>query len=222
MRTRSPRRPKRRSGNPRWQRRPDARPEEILVAALHVFGEHGFARARLEDVARRAGVSKGTLYLYFPSKEELFRAMVRARVVTTLAAAEQRIDAHSGTAREQLVSLAQSMWQTIRKDEMARISRLVQFELGNFPELARFYFQEVITRARRLVETILRRGIEAGEFRPVNARFAARMLPSMLVHSSQAQCFFAKFEPEPLTDEQIIDGVVDLYLNGVVATGKTD
>ena len=120
------------------------------------------------------------------------------------------------------MSLAQSMWQTIRKDEMARISRLVQFELGNFPELARFYFQEVITRARRLVETILRRGIEAGEFRPVNARFAARMLPSMLVHSSQAQCFFAKFEPEPLTDEQIIDGVVDLYLNGVVATGKTD
>ena len=85
------------SGEPRWQRRPDARPEEILEAAKHVFGESGYAGTKLEDVARRAGVSKGTLYLYFDGKEALFREMVRAKVVAALAHAEETVRTFDGS-----------------------------------------------------------------------------------------------------------------------------
>ena len=212
----------RRRPRPRWQRRPEARPEEILAAALEVFGEQGFARARLEDVARRAGVSKGTLYLYFQSKEELFRAMVRARVVTAVEAAEHLVGTHTGSARDALETLARAMWASLRREDMARITRLVQFELVRFPELARFYFDEVIARSRRLLETVLRRGVESGEFRPLDVRFAGRLLPGLLSHFGQTQCFFRKYDPEPYNDEQIVTGIIEMYLRGILApaTGR--
>ena len=88
------------SAPPRWQRRPEARPDEILDAAQKVFGESGFARAKLDDVARIAGVSKGTLYLYFDSKDTLFREMVRAKVVTGLAESEALLASHTGRRRD--------------------------------------------------------------------------------------------------------------------------
>src|SRR5918911_963685 len=86
---------------PRWRRRPEERPQQILDAALTVFGERGLAGARLEDIARRAGVSKGTIYLYFPNKEELFVEMIREKVIANLEREESRLD-DGGTATEQL------------------------------------------------------------------------------------------------------------------------
>jgi AcrR family transcriptional regulator len=203
--------------SPRWQRRPEARPEEILDAALRVFGESGFARATLDDVARAAGVSKGTLYLYFDSKDSLFREMVRAKVVATLAEAEAFVRGHEGSARALLVELMHRMYTRMRCEQMTRIARLVQGELGHFPELAQFYFDEVILRARRLVEQVLERGTVTGEFRPSTNGFAARGLSSLLVHTAQVQCFFHAFDPQALTDEQAVEGLVDLYLHGVLA-----
>lgn len=205
------------SGEPRWQRRPDARPEEILEAAKHVFGESGYAGTKLEDVARRAGVSKGTLYLYFDSKEALFRAMVRAKVVAALAHAEQTVRTFDGSSRELLVILISSMYRRLRDDGMARVGRVVQAELPSFPELAQFYFEEVILRSRRLVSRVLERGVESGEFREVSHGFAARGLASLLVHTAQLQCFFHDFDPDQLSDEAALGGLVDLYLHGVVA-----
>ena len=205
------------SGEPRWQRRPDARPEEILEAAKHVFGESGYAGTKLEDVARRAGVSKGTLYLYFDSKEALFREMVRAKVVAALAHAEETVRTFDGSSRELLVILVSSMYRRLRDDGMARVGRVVQAELPSFPELAQFYFEEVILRARRLVSRVLERGVESGEFREVSHGFAARGLASLLVHTAQLQCFFHDFDPDQLSDEAALGGLVDLYLHGVVA-----
>ena len=140
---------------PRWQRRPEARPEEILDAALEVFGEQGYARARLEEVAQRAGVSKGTVYLYFDSKETLFREMVRAKAVAALRQGEAFAAAFQGSHRDLLVAFLERMYQLLREHKLSRISRLVQSELVGFPELAHFYTQEVILPARRLVESIL-------------------------------------------------------------------
>src|SRR3954451_14693264 len=117
------------SSPPRWQRRPEARPDEILDAALAVFGEAGFARAKLDDVARQAGVSKGTLYLYFESKETLFREMVRARVVAWLGEAEEFVRTYEGSARSLLVELVRRMYTRVRCEPMTRIARLVQSEL---------------------------------------------------------------------------------------------
>ena len=202
---------------PRWQRRPEARPEEILDAAFATFGELGFARTKIDDVARLAGVSKGTVYLYFDSKEALFRAMVSARIVAALTEAEEFVRTHQGPARVLLIELIRRTYTRLRGDQMARIARIVQGELGSFPELARFYFDEVILRARGLFDTVIARGIEAGEFRPEARAFAPRALCSLLVHTAQLQCFFQRCDPDALTDDRAVEGLIDTVLYGVIA-----
>jgi AcrR family transcriptional regulator len=202
---------------PRWHRRPEARPDEILDAARKVFGDCGFARAKVDDVARVAGVSKGTLYLYFDSKETLFREMVRAKIVALLAKSETLVESHSGSCRDLLVQLLTGMFHSMRDQEIVTISRVAQAEFASFPELAQFYFDEVIVRARRLVERALERGIQSGEFRSIPHGFGARALPSLLVHSVQVQCWFRKLDPEALSDEQTLEGLIDFCLHGVLA-----
>jgi AcrR family transcriptional regulator len=202
---------------PRWHRRPEARPDEILDAAQKVFGASGFARAKVDDVARLAGVSKGTLYLYFDSKETLFREMVRAKIVTLLAESEALVQSHSGSCRDLLVELITGMFHSMRDQDIVTISRVAQAEFASFPELAQFYFEEVIVRARRLVEQVLEKGVRAGEFRSVSHRFGARALPSLLVHSVQVQCWFRRLDPQALSDEQALEGLVDFCLNGLLA-----
>ena len=201
---------------PRWQRRPDARPDEILEAAISVFGEVGFARAKLEDVARRAGVSKGTVYLYFDSKDALFRAMVRGRVVSRFEASETELVQLGESARVALTRFLHGMWDIVRTPEMARLVRLVHSELSNFPELARFYFDEVILRVRGAVRVILDRGVATGEFRRVNHDFAVRAVASLMVHGAMSQRFFAAHDPQALTDDQVIDGIVDTLFHGLL------
>jgi AcrR family transcriptional regulator len=205
------------TSSPRWQRRPEARPDEILDAALVIFGESGFARAKIDDVARLAGVSKGTVYLYYDSKEALFREMVRAKIVACLAEGEALVRTHEGPASALLVDLVRRMYVRMREEGMTRIARVVQAELMQFPELARFYFDEVILRARRMIEQVLERGMASGEFRAVSHGFAARGLTSMLVHTAHAQCFYHPFDPQALREEQALEGLLDLYLHGVLA-----
>jgi AcrR family transcriptional regulator len=208
---------RRRPPRPRWKRRPEARHEEIIAAAAEAFATTGFARTKLDDVARRAKVSKGTLYRYFDSKDALFREMVRANVVTLLAAGEEFIRTHEGSSRELLAQLIRRMWDAMRDPGMAGIARLVHSELHEFPELARFYFAEVILRARRMITSVLDRGIASGEFRGDLHPFSARGLPHLMVFSAQAQCFFATMDPERLADGQVLDGILDLFLHGVEA-----
>src|SRR5437763_9090071 len=102
---------------PRWRRLPDERPQQILTAALEVFGERGLAAARLDDIAKRAGVSKGTIYLYFSNKEELFREMIRDVVVGRLEAAERAVSESTSTATETLTDFMRSYWARIRGPE---------------------------------------------------------------------------------------------------------
>ena len=159
------------SRHPRWQRRPEARAEEILEAAVAVFGEMGFARANLCDVAQRAGVSKGTVYLYFENKEALFREMVRSRMASSFPCAESEAAERDSSARVALARVIAGMWNTVRAPAMAQIVHLVHSEIGNFPDLARFYFDEVIAPVRRMLRGLLERGIAQDEFRAVNTDF---------------------------------------------------
>lgn len=211
-----PRRP-RQAKRPRWQRRPEARPEEILCAALEVFGELGFARTRLDDVARRAGVSKGTLYLYFDSKESLFRAMVTARLEAVLAHAEEFVRSWKGTTSDLLRAFTTDYWAKMNQPEKLRLAKVVIGELSSFPELAKWYYQEVILRTRRVIETILERGIAAGEFRPVHPALTARALQLLVVNMAQFLHYFQKYDPAPLSGEDILEGILDLYLHAVQA-----
>lgn len=211
---RSPRRPAPR--RPRWRRRPDARPEEILVAALDVFGEFGYARTRLETVARRAGVSKGTLYLYFESKEGLFRAMVQAKVETVITDTEVFVKTWQGSSAELLRVFIRRYWAWMNLEQNCRLARLVLSELPNFPELAQFHYRNVILRVRGLIESILRRGIASGEFRAVDPAFAARALQTLCVQLAQFLVSFAHHDPAPPTAAETLAGIEDLYLNGLL------
>src|SRR5260221_11147524 len=136
----------------RWRRRKDARPTEILGAALDVFRERGFAAARLDDVAKRAGVSKGTLYLYFPSKEAIFKELVRESILPNVARAEAFAQAFPGPPADLLAQLLTNFaLHTASDDRLSAFPKLMIPEAGNFPELARFYLTQVIHRAFRLM-----------------------------------------------------------------------
>lgn len=153
---------------PRWERRKDARPQELLAAAIDLFVERGFASTRLEDVARRAGVSKGTLYLYFENKEELFKAVVRTSIVPVVAEAESSIAGFDGHSADLLRKVLMDWWERIGANKVSGIGKLVMAEAGNFPELAKFYQEEVISRGTRMFSSMLERGVKRGEFRDID------------------------------------------------------
>src|ERR1700712_4300462 len=152
---------------PRWRRLPEERPRQILDAAFAVFAERGLAQARLEDIAKRAGLSKGTIYLYFPNKEELFREVVRSTVVTQLEEGERMVSEKTTSATDTLTEFMRRYWTFIRSAQFAPIFRLIHAEIHNFPDLARFYAEEVVARGHRLVAGIIYRGNQGGAVRLV-------------------------------------------------------
>ncbi|HLB13968.1 MAG TPA: TetR/AcrR family transcriptional regulator [Burkholderiales bacterium] len=166
---------------PRFERRKDARPGEILDAALDLFVEKGFAATRLEDVAQRAGVSKGTVYLYFDSKDDLFKAVIRSGMVRAIEEAEKLVTGFEGSSADLLRQIYAGWWQNIGGTKLSGIPKLMISEAQNFPELARFYYDEVIQRGSRLFARALERGVARGEFRSVNVDYAVRALVSPLI-----------------------------------------
>jgi len=150
------------------QRRKQARPAELLAAALDHFVQRGFAATRLEDVAAQAGVSKGTLYLYFGSKEMLFKAVIQQGILPALEEGEALLSQHQGDARSLLQALVLRWWEMVGSTPLGGIPKLMIAEAGNFPEVAQYYYEQVIVRIRSLLHRVLQRGIEAGEFRPVD------------------------------------------------------
>jgi AcrR family transcriptional regulator len=164
---------------PRWRRLPEERPKQILDAALAVFAERGLAAARLDDIAKRAGVSKGTIYLYFANKEELFRGVVRGTVISFIEQGEAYFEAEPDPRRA-LVAWMEGHWAWVRSPTFPAMHRLVS-ELRDFPDLAAFYATEVVGRAQRLVCGILERGMETGVFRRMDPQIAARMLSALFV-----------------------------------------
>ncbi len=165
----------------RWTRRKEARPEEITAAALDLFVERGFANTRLEDVAASAGISKGTLYLYFANKEELFKAVVREGLVSPIAEMRGIIDQFEGSTMELVRMMLFGWWERIGGTRIGGIPKLVISEAGNFPELARFYLAEVVEPAQAATIAIVKRGVARGEFRAVNADVVARLMAAPML-----------------------------------------
>ena len=163
------------------QRRKEARPLELLEAALALFVEKGFAATRTEEVARRAGVSKGTLYLYYPSKEELFKAVVRHNLSSLIAEGEELASQFAGSSSELLSLLMHTWWQRIGSTPAAGIHKIVLAEVRNFPELAQFYTDEVIVPADRLFSVTVQRGVDRGEFRAMPTHEVALALIAPLM-----------------------------------------
>lgn len=168
----------------RWRRRKEARPEEIIDAALALFAEKGFAATRLDDVAKRAGISKGTLYLYFDSKEAIFRAVVETLIGPQLTQIEKMVDEFEGSNEALLRQLIQGWWRNVGESNLSAIPKLIVSESGNFPELAQYFVKHVVKRMRKLFVRVLERGMAAGEFRPCNAQLAARLLFAPVVQTA--------------------------------------
>ncbi len=164
------------TGEPRWQRRKEARPAELLAAALEMFVERGYAGTRLDDVAARAGVSKGTLYLYYANKEELFKAVVRVGLVSSLTRARGRVDNAAGTSVELLRAFIRGWWEQVGATSHSGIQKLMIAEAANFPEIARFYIEEVLLPGQATMARIIERGIERGEFRTVDPAQVAHLM----------------------------------------------
>jgi AcrR family transcriptional regulator len=201
---------------PRWHRRKEARPGEIEAAALDLFVERGYAATKLEDVARRAGVTKGTMYLYFDSKEALFKAVIRGAMLPLFERGEQLIDAHRGTARELLADFIRGWWQSIGESRVSGLPKLIMAEASNFPELARFYHEEVVSRGRRLFARVIERGVASGEFRTVDTPYALRVLGFSVIFAAIWKHSMGACEPEPFDFERYLDAHIDLALNGLL------
>ncbi len=163
------------------QRRKEARPQELLDAALALFVEKGFAATRSEEVAQRAGVSKGTLYLYYPSKEELFKAVVRQTLSALIAEGQEAVGSFEGSSSELLSFLLHTWWERIGNTPAAGIHKVVLSEVRNFPELAQFYTDEVIIPADRLFTSCVQRGMDRGEFRALPLHEVAHALMAPLI-----------------------------------------
>ena len=199
----------------RWSRRKEARPQEILDAAMAVFAEKGFAAARMDDIAGRAGVTKGTLYLYFPSKEELFKSLVRAAIGGTLEQVTAFAAAYDGSARELLISVLRTIGTVLRTSDRIVLPKIVLAEAGNFPELVRFYRFEIIEKGMELFRGIVARGIARGEFRDVPPEHVARLCVAPLLLGALWRATFAPFDPEPYDIAALIETHIDVLLRGI-------
>ncbi len=164
------------------QRRKEARPQELLDAALDLFVEKGFSATRSEEVAQRAGVSKGTLYLYYPSKEELLKEVIRHNMVPEIAEGLEIVRSFAGSSAELLTLIYTMWWERIGETRASGIMKLMISEARNFPEIAQFYVEEVIQPSEQLLSTMLRRGIERGEFRPIDVTEVVHALVAPMLY----------------------------------------
>ena len=150
---------------PKFQRRKDDRPAEITDAALAAFAENGYAATRVDDVAKRAGVSKGLLYLYFKTKEELFKAVIRSFVAPKVRELSAVVDASDLSAEQFIRGPFLAMIKTIPDSPVRIILRLMFAEGNKHPDLVEFYWENVVTHAIEMMKKLIGQGVAAGEFR---------------------------------------------------------
>lgn len=205
-------------------RRKEARPAELLQAALALFVEKGFAATRAEEVAARAGVSKGTLFLYFPSKEALFKAVVREGITGRLAQWQQQFDSFTGSSADLLRHGMQLWWQNVGATPLAGITKLVMSEARSFPEIAAFYQSEVVEPGLALIRSVLARGVARGEFVLRDPDYAVySVVAPMVFLVMQRETLGACCHPQQVLEpERYLKAQLDIVLNGLLsATAPT-
>ena len=206
------------SARAKHARRKEARPGELLEAALDLFVAKGFAATRVEEVAAKAGVSKGTLFLYYKSKEELFEAVVRETIGNQINQGMAEIESFEGPTTDMLKFAMFAWWERVGNTKASGISKLVMSEANNFPALANFYQDTVVKPGRLLIRAILQRGVDRGEFRTLNMDYAVFsviapvMFLTMWKHSWGTCSMDAPLDPKSYLDSQ-----ADIIVNGILA-----
>ena len=197
----------------RRRRRKEARPAELIEAGLAEFGARGFGAARMEDIARRAGVAKGTAFRYFPNKEALFEAAVTSRVVPIFDEVNATLDAYDGPTMALLHTLLQRVYRQLAETDLAVLMRIIIGEGSRFPSILEAYHRESIGRGRALLARIVERGIARGEFQ----RNAIADLPMVLVAPMlMAAVWKMTFDVlEPIDPERFLAAHLDLVAQGL-------
>jgi TetR/AcrR family transcriptional regulator len=202
------------------QRRKEARPLELLDAALDVFAEKGFAAARADDVAARAGVSKGTLYLYYPSKEALLIAVIRQSVLSDLTQVQRAFLVHEGPIADVLQGVVAERFQHLVNSRMSHVVKLMVTEAFNVPAVARMYVHEVILPAHALLGSMIERGIARREFRRVHVANTVHsiVLPMvmMCLHKPNVAAHAEAWTAPP--SSTFVHDHITLVLNGIRRT----
>jgi TetR/AcrR family transcriptional regulator len=203
---------------PARQRRKEARPQELLDAALELFVEKGFAATRSEEVATRAGVAKGTLYLYYPSKEDLLKAVVHENLSTLIAEGAAIAGEFSGSTHELLLLLLQTWWERVGNTPASGIFKIIITEMGNFPDFARFYTEEVIEPSHALFTRVIERGVASGELRPVNTLEAVHVLifPMLMMCLHKHSLGACAGAHEMMDPQSFIKTHVDVVVRGLL------
>lgn len=205
------------SASGRREQKKQNRRAALLDAALDIFVDQGYAAARMDDVAQRAGVSKGTLFLYFESKEALFKSLVHDKLTSLFAEGAIEVSRYTGSTGEMLLELMLTWWQRYGSTKSSGISKLIMSEASHFPELARFYQEEVMEPGRRLMGSVIERGIARGEFRSVDVASAVHSIAAPLLFlvmwkHAMAPCAPAHVQIDP---ESFIRQHVELLLQGL-------
>jgi AcrR family transcriptional regulator len=195
------------------RRQPAARPEAIINAALEEFAEKGYAAARLDDVAAKAGISKGLVYVYFKTKEELFKAVVRAFIVPRFEALVAELEASPASAEALIRGPIRAFMKSIPKSRIRVIARLLIAEGPKHPDLTGFYHAEVVSRGKQLLSGIIARGVERGEFRPNALTEFPQLLMAPVIMAVIWTTLFDRHDP--LDTDRLIDAHVELVLRAL-------
>lgn len=199
---------------PRYQRRKEDRPREITEAAFSAFAEKGFAATRVDDVAKRAGVSKGLMYLYFKTKEDLFKAVIRNVVVPRVEALAEQGDNHNMSAEAFIRGPLAKFLKKLPGSPVSVVVRLMISEGSRHPELVEFYWDNVISKGMTSIKGLLDRGVESGEFR----RTAINDFPQLIFAPAMfAVIWKIVFARHPLDSGKLIDTNIDMILDHLKA-----
>lgn len=198
----------------RWQRRKESRPSEIIEAAFDLFAEKGFSATKMDEIARKAGISKGSLYNYFKSKEAIFEAVVTEDIIPIIDQVEEAVIVGQETPEETIRCLVNGLIAHTQGTRLEIIPKLIVSESGNFPDLTKFYVDQVIKRVRNIVERVIQKGIEQRVFIECNPRVTARLLLAPII---QAQLWTYTLKPfdDAHDSELYIDTHLKIFLHGI-------
>lgn len=199
----------------RRERQKEEKNQALIEAALVVFSRVGFAAAKMDDVASEAGVSKGTVYLYFDSKEQLFEEMVKEKMSPLLNEIAENVAKSDMSATDRLKAHMQFFYSKILNSDRRQIMRLIMAEGPNFPHLAEFYHANVLSRGQALIGSIVQQGVESGEFRQMSGHGLVQNVVAGALVAGIWKLVFDRFQPIDL--DAYFETHVDLILNGLKA-----
>jgi AcrR family transcriptional regulator len=199
--------------NPR-QRRPEARPAEILAAALDLFAEKGFSATRMEDVASRAGLSKAAIYLYFNDKMALLQALVKEMAGANLTVARSIAEQHDGPVAPLLRKVLLFMAGQLRHTRFPELIKVIISESRAHPEMGKLYLENVIGQGLPLFEGLIGRGIASGEFRQLDPALAAKAMVAPVLLAAIWKTVFEPLGAEMLDIEALATQHIDVFIRG--------